>query len=72
MSACAAVAMPNVATTALQILIHFMTQSLLPLGFGIPWAVSIGRRRAGKIFIVGFRGLGLGSEVQAARRRASR
>jgi hypothetical protein len=34
MSACAAVARPKVATTALQSLIHFMTQSLLPLGFG--------------------------------------
>jgi hypothetical protein len=34
MSACAAVVRPKVATTALQSLIHFMTQSLLPLGFG--------------------------------------
>src|ERR1700722_5965473 len=34
MSACAEVVRPKVATTALQSLIHFMTQSLLPLGFG--------------------------------------
>ena len=50
MSACAAVVRPKVTTTALQILIHFMTQSLLPLGF-TSWAVSSGRRRAGKNFL---------------------
>ena len=38
MSACAAVVRPKVMTTALQIFIHFMTQSLLPLGF-TSWAV---------------------------------
>ena len=51
-SACAAVVRPKVTTTALQILIHFMTRSLLPLGFG-SWAVCIPARRAGKLIFEG-------------------
>jgi hypothetical protein len=51
-SACAAVVSDKVATTTLQILIHFMTRSLLPLGFG-SWAVCIPARRAGKLLFVG-------------------
>ena len=47
MSACAAVVRPKVTTTALQIFIHFMTQSLLPLGF-TSWAVCGCARGAGK------------------------
>jgi hypothetical protein len=71
MSACAAVVRPKVATTALQSLIHFMTQSLLPLGFGFRGpSPSVGDVPA-KILFVGSRGLAPGSEVEAARRRAS-
>jgi hypothetical protein len=47
MSACAAVVRLKVMTTALQIFNHFMTQSLLPLGF-TSWAVCMSGRRAGK------------------------
>jgi hypothetical protein len=52
MSACAAVVRPKVTTTALHNLNHFMTQSLLPLGF-TSWVVCIGARGAGKHCFVG-------------------
>jgi hypothetical protein len=47
MSACAAVVRPKVTTTAVQSFNHFMTQSLLPLGF-TSWAVCMVGDGAGK------------------------
>ena len=49
MSACAAVVRPKVTTTALHNLNHFMTQSLLPLGF-TSWVVCIGARGRQTLF----------------------
>jgi hypothetical protein len=72
MSACAAVVRPKVATTALQSLIHFMTQSLLPLGFGFRGpSPSVGDVPA-KCLFVGSRARDLVRKSRLARRRASR
>jgi hypothetical protein len=52
MPACAEVVRPNVMTTTLQSFIHFMTQSLLPLGIR-SWVVVIGRRGRRQNLFVG-------------------